>query len=109
VSDVRSTSYLCELIEADREKGVRLHASRFPGPITSKGNARPDIVANDYDRLQVLSSFTPVIDCVGWFSHANKAWGRSCDRNIAASRLRAALERRALRMAGFMALVVRVV
>ena len=36
----------------------------------SQGNARQDIVANDYDRPQVLSSFAHVIDCPGECSYA---------------------------------------
>jgi hypothetical protein len=36
----------------------------------SRGNARQDIVTNDYDRLQILSSFVHVINRIGLFCHA---------------------------------------
>jgi hypothetical protein len=45
-----------------------LHASRFPGPITSRGHTRQNIVANDYDRPKVLFSFAHVIDHARRFS-----------------------------------------
>ena len=55
-------------------KGVRLHASRFPGRITSRGHTRQNIVANDYDRPKVLFSFAHVIDHARWFSRPIASW-----------------------------------
>ena len=70
VSDARSTSYLCEPTKADQEKETRPPRIEFPQAITSRAKTRQDIVANDYDRLQVLSPFASVIDCLGECSDA---------------------------------------
>ena len=45
----------------------------FPGAVyhvTSRGNARQDIVVDDRDRLQVLALLAHVVDRYGWLCHA---------------------------------------
>lgn len=45
----------------------------FPGAVyhvTSRGNARQDIVADDHDRSQFLSLLAHVVDRYGWLCHA---------------------------------------
>lgn len=49
----------------------------FPGAVchlTSRGNARQDIMADDRDRSQLLTLLAHVVDRYGWLCHAD------CDR-----------------------------
>ena len=57
----------------DSRAMARPHRIEFPGAVyhvTSRGNARQDIVADDRDRSQWVTFLAQVVDRYGWLCHA---------------------------------------